>query len=70
MVENADVRYGDLEVLADVSLDVGSSEVVSIVGPSGCGKTTLLRCVAGLTPLDGGEIRIDGQVVEKPLPSV
>lgn len=70
VVKNAAVRYGELEVLAGVSLNVGSSEVVSIVGPSGCGKTTLLRCVGGLTPLDGGEIRIDGQVVEKPLPSV
>jgi glycine betaine/proline transport system ATP-binding protein len=70
VVENAAVRYGDLEVLADVSLNVGSSEIVSIVGPSGCGKTTLLRCVGGLTLLDGGEIRIDGQVVDKPLPSV
>jgi NitT/TauT family transport system ATP-binding protein len=70
VVENAVVRYGDLPVLADVSLNVGSSEVVSIVGPSGCGKTTLLRCVGGLTLLNGGEIRIDGQVVDKPLPSV
>jgi len=69
-VENAVVRFGDLPVLADVSLKVGSSEVVSIVGPSGCGKTTLLRCVGGLTQLNGGEVRIDGQVVDKPLPSV
>jgi NitT/TauT family transport system ATP-binding protein len=70
VVENAAVRYGELEVLAGVSLNVGSSEVVSIVGPSGCGKTTLLRCVGGLTQLDGGEIHIDGQAVDKPSPSV
>ena len=70
VVENAVVRYGDLPVIADVSLKVGSSEVVSIVGPSGCGKTTLLRCVGGLTLLNGGMVRIDGQVVDKPLPSV
>ncbi len=70
VVENAAVRYGDLPVIADVSLEVGSSEIVSIVGPSGCGKTTLLRCVGGLTLLNGGQIRIDGQVVDKPLPSV
>ena len=70
VVEGACLRYGELEVLADLSLDVGSAEIVSIVGPSGCGKTTLLRCVGGLNRLNDGQIRIDGQVVEKPLPSV
>lgn len=70
MVENARLRYGDLDVLSDMSLQVGSREIVSIVGPSGCGKTTLLRCVGGLNQLNGGEIRIDGQLVEKPLPIV
>src|SRR3974377_1094454 len=62
--------YGQLEVLADVSLSVDGSEVVSIVGPSGGGKTTLLRCVGGLNQVNRGEIRIDGQRVEKPLPIV
>jgi NitT/TauT family transport system ATP-binding protein len=70
VVENACLRYGALDVLDDINLSVGSSEVVSIVGPSGCGKTTLLRCVGGLSQLNGGEIRIDGQRVEKPLPIV
>ena len=69
-VEKVRLCYGQLEVLADVSLSVGSSEVVSIVGPSGCGKTTLLRCVGGLNQINRGEIRIDGQRVEKPLPIV
>ena len=70
VVEGAYLRYGTLDVLANLSLHVGRSEIVSIVGPSGCGKTTLLRCVSGLDQLDGGEIRIDGQLVEKPSPSV
>jgi NitT/TauT family transport system ATP-binding protein len=70
VVENAGLRYGQLDVLADISLSVGISEIVSIVGPSGCGKTTLLRCVGGLNQLNYGEIRIDGQRVEKPLPIV
>ena len=69
-VENACLRYGHLDVLSELSLTVGDTEIVSIVGPSGCGKTTLLRCVGGLNHLNGGEIRIDGEVVEKPLPSV
>jgi NitT/TauT family transport system ATP-binding protein len=70
VVENACLRYGQLDVLSDLSLTVGRHEIVSIVGPSGCGKTTLLRCVGGLNQLNGGEIRIEGQRVEKPLPSV
>jgi NitT/TauT family transport system ATP-binding protein len=70
VVENASLRYGDLEVLSELSLQVGNTEIVSIVGPSGCGKTTLLRCVGGLNQLNAGEIRIEGQIVEKPLPSV
>ena len=70
VVENASLRYGELDVLSELSLVVGEREIVSIVGPSGCGKTTLLRCVGGLNQLNGGEIRIDGQLVEKPLPSV
>src|SRR5581483_11818724 len=64
------LRYGELEVLSNISLSVGNREIVSIVGPSGCGKTTLLRCVGGLNRLNGGTIRIDGQVVERPLPIV
>ncbi len=70
VVENACLRYGELDVLSGLSLSVGGAEIVSIVGPSGCGKTTLLRCVGGLNQLNSGEIRIEGQRVEKPLPSV
>jgi putative spermidine/putrescine transport system ATP-binding protein len=70
VIESASLRYGQLDVLSDISLNVGSSEIVSIVGPSGCGKTTLLRCVGGLNQLNRGEIRIDGQRVDKPLPIV
>ena len=46
VVENACLRYGELAVLDDLSLTVGSSEIVSIVGPSGCGKTTLCAASA------------------------
>ena len=70
VISNAHVRYGTLEVLRDVSLSVGSREIVSIVGPSGCGKTTLLRCAAGLTRLSEGSIQIDGEPVGRPLPGV
>jgi NitT/TauT family transport system ATP-binding protein len=69
-IANACVRYGDLEVLRDVSFEVGANEIVSLVGRSGCGKTTLLRCVAGLLPLDEGSIRFEGQLVDRPLEGI
>lgn len=69
-VANARVRYGDLEVLRDVSFEVSANEIVSIVGRSGCGKTTLLRCIAGLLPLDDGSIRFEDRLVDRPLEGV
>ena len=49
--------YGDVEVLSDISLSVGSGEIVCIVGPSGCGKSTLLRILGGLEkPRSGGAL--------------
>jgi NitT/TauT family transport system ATP-binding protein len=63
-------RYGALEVFRDVNLDVGDSEIVSIVGPSGCGKTTLLRCIDGLITPSSGKVDIDGAEVTTPPPGV
>ncbi|MGI9380717.1 MAG: ABC transporter ATP-binding protein [Methyloligellaceae bacterium] len=59
-------RYGDLQVFEDVHIDVGNSEIVSIVGPSGCGKTTLLRCIDGLIDYNSGEVLIEGDKVSEP----
>jgi len=53
-------RYGTLEVLRGVSLEVARGEVVSIVGPSGAGKTTLLQILGSLTRPDGGRLTVDG----------
>jgi ABC-type nitrate/sulfonate/bicarbonate transport system ATPase subunit len=50
-------RFGDLDVLAGVTLKVEASESLAILGPSGCGKTTLLRILLGLEHADGGEVR-------------
>jgi sn-glycerol 3-phosphate transport system ATP-binding protein len=56
-------RYGDLEVIHGIDLDVANGEFIVIVGPSGCGKSTLLRMVAGLETISGGEISIGDRVV-------
>lgn len=62
-IRNVRKRFGDLEVLSGVSLEVAQSEVVAIIGSSGSGKTTLLRCINLLEDYEEGEISIDGQTV-------
>ncbi|APJ14068.1 TPA: amino acid ABC transporter ATP-binding protein [Aeromonas hydrophila] len=54
-------QFGQNRVLDEVSLTVHAGEVIVILGPSGCGKSTLLRTLNGLEPIQGGEIRFDGQ---------
>src|SRR5687767_11781262 len=58
-------RFASVIAVDRVSLDIGDGELFTLLGPSGCGKTTLLRLVAGFSPVDGGEIhfgrrRVDG----------
>ncbi|MET8745964.1 ABC transporter ATP-binding protein [Streptomyces sp. NPDC004728] len=52
----------------DVALAVAPGEVVSLLGPNGAGKTTALRALAGLTPLTGGHLRLDGTTLERTPP--
>ena len=59
-VEGASKRFGSLEALRPVDLEIAPGEVVTVLGPSGCGKTTLLRIVAGLERPTDGTITIDG----------
>jgi polar amino acid transport system ATP-binding protein len=56
-------RFGTLEILCGVDLEVSKGEVVVIVGPSGSGKTTLLRCINFLEEYQGGRIHVDGRLV-------
>lgn len=56
-------RFGQLEVLKGIDLDIHKGEVVSIVGPSGAGKTTLLQIMGTLYRPDGGSVRIGGEDV-------
>ncbi|EPD64532.1 ABC transporter ATP-binding protein [Streptomyces sp. HGB0020] len=60
-LQDATVRFGGLAVLDAVGLEVAEHEIVCVLGPSGSGKSTLLRAVAGLQPLDGGQVSLDGR---------
>ena len=60
VVADAAKAYGDVAVLAGVSLDVPSGGTVGLVGRSGCGKSTLLRLIAGLEAPDRGRIAVAG----------
>ena len=53
-------HFGELHVLQDINLTVGSGEVVVVIGPSGSGKSTLCRAINRLETIDNGTIQIDG----------
>lgn len=59
-VRDATKIYGTFTALDRVSIGIQKGEFVCLLGPSGCGKTTLLRLIAGLAKLDGGEISLEG----------
>jgi polar amino acid transport system ATP-binding protein len=59
-------RYGTNTVLNGVSLAVEKGEIIAIIGRSGSGKSTMLRCVNGLEPIQGGTVAFDGTIVNDP----
>lgn len=65
LIKNITKKFGNFVALNDVSLNIGSGELVALLGPSGSGKTTLLRIIAGLEIPDSGEIFIKGNCVEE-----
>lgn len=60
-INHCNKRFGDNEVLKDISLSVSEGQVVSIIGPSGSGKSTLLRCATLLETMDGGDLAYLGE---------
>ncbi|HOW47492.1 MAG TPA: ABC transporter ATP-binding protein [Rubrivivax sp.] len=66
-LESVSVRYAgsraDQAAVEGVTLALAAGQIGVLIGPSGCGKTTLLRAVAGLEPLAGGRVRMDGRLL-------
>jgi sulfate transport system ATP-binding protein len=59
-IRNIDKRFGGFPALKDISLEIGSGELIALLGPSGSGKTTLLRIIAGLELPDRGTVALHG----------
>jgi multiple sugar transport system ATP-binding protein len=60
---NIEKAFGKVKIIHGISFDIADGEFVVLVGPSGCGKSTLLRMLAGLEEISGGEMSIDGKVI-------
>ena len=64
-VSGLEKKYGKLQVLENVDLEIKKGEIFGLVGLSGAGKSTLLRCINGLVPYDGGSLKVQGIEVQK-----
>ena len=62
-LRNITRRFGNLEAVKDVSLDIETGEFFTLLGPSGCGKTTILRMIAGFDEPDEGQLYLDGKAL-------
>jgi sulfate transport system ATP-binding protein len=60
-IRSVSKRFGSFQALREVSLEIGTGELVALLGPSGCGKTTLLRIIAGLETPDAGSVQVAGE---------
>ena len=69
VLANLSRRFGTVDAVKDVSLTIHDGEFVVFLGPSGCGKTTTLRMIAGLEEITGGQIYLDGRLLNEVLPA-
>ena len=60
-INNLFKSYGASEILKDINVSIDEGDFLVLVGPSGCGKSTLLNCIAGLEPINSGQIAIEGR---------
>src|SRR4051812_33074413 len=66
--DNVGVRFGGLNALYEVDLEVREGEIVGLIGPNGAGKTTLMECISGFQPVATGQITYRGQNLLQRLP--
>ncbi len=66
--KNVAKRFGEVSVIEDFNLEIADQEFIVLVGPSGCGKSTILRMIAGLEALTGGELYIGDRLVNDVAP--
>ena len=64
-IDNLTSRYGRIEVLHGISLNVRKGEIVTLVGSNGAGKSTLIRAISGVQPIAAGSIRFDDKVIDR-----
>ncbi|MFL2530428.1 MAG: urea ABC transporter ATP-binding subunit UrtE [Porticoccaceae bacterium] len=64
-LNNYNVAYGQSRVISDMNLEIGESEIISLVGRNGMGKTTLLKSLIGMVPQESGQILLDGKDISE-----
>lgn len=67
-IQDLEAGFGSFQVLKQLSIEVPAGETMVVLGESGCGKTTLLKAIAGLTPVSAGEILLDDQRLKRLTP--
>jgi branched-chain amino acid transport system ATP-binding protein len=63
VVENLSVRYGAVEAVRGLSLEVRPGQIVGLIGPNGAGKSSTLHAIMGSAPITGGDVRLDGMSI-------
>ena len=62
-IKNLKKSYQENDILKGINMNIKKGQTIVIIGPSGGGKSTLLRCIHALTPINSGEIWIDGEII-------
>ena len=70
VVDHVAIRFGGIDALTDVAIEVGAGEIVGLIGPNGAGKTTLMNIISGVLRPDRGSVRLFGHEVARRSPDI